>query len=154
MEAGVARLDDSDLRHECVSAFSPQAVVRLRTVDAPCWPASARRPSVAITAGAAFHAEDIKRPSSAIRFCGPSMSAYKVHRSSGQACYTSAQALASHADLKRVWIQTKMCWLHWMSLNVCSGKRIEQSVPRHARTDIKPLQRVKRNGLDRRGRQR
>jgi len=46
MEAGIARLDGSDLRHECVPASSPQAAVRLRAVDAPCWPASVRSPAM------------------------------------------------------------------------------------------------------------
>lgn len=42
MEASIKHLADSDLRHERVSAFSPQAAVGLRAVNASCWPNFAR----------------------------------------------------------------------------------------------------------------
>lgn len=54
MEASIKHLVDSDLRHERVSASSPQAAVGLRAVNASCWPASARRPSATIVSGAHF----------------------------------------------------------------------------------------------------
>lgn len=40
MEASIKHLVDSDLRHERVSASSPQAAVGLRAVNASCWPSA------------------------------------------------------------------------------------------------------------------